>query len=478
MIKVLSVASECAPLIKTGGLADVAGALPSAMIDRGCEMRTLLPGYPAVLEALGKKSKTAMEVPDCFGGPARIKRGKVKGLDIYVLDAPHLFDRPGAIYVDTNGVDYEDNPERFAALSWVAAQIGAAGIGRWKPKILHLHDWQAGLAPVYLRKLNAGHDIRTVLTIHNIAFHGIAPANRLAALKLPASGFAVDGFEFWGKISALKAGLAYSDALTTVSPTYANELATPEFGMGLDGIIRQRREVLTGILNGIDENIWNPATDALIAAPYKTARGKAKNRAAILAEMELNVGDGPLCVVVSRLTEQKGLDLLLEALPALVDRGGALALLGSGDASLEKAWTDAAKHPNVAVRIGYDEALSHRLIAGGDAILVPSRFEPCGLTQLYGLRYGSVPLVAHTGGLADTIIPANDAGLRAGVATGIQFAPVTSDALAQALIKLCELYSQADVWAKLQRNAMRHRVDWSASAGQYANLYRNLINRT
>lgn len=478
MIKVLSVASECAPLIKTGGLADVAGALPAAMIDQGCEMRTLLPGYPAVLNALGRKAKIAMEVPNCFGGPARIKRGKVEGLEIYFLDAPHLFDRPGAIYVDKNGVDYEDNPERFAALSWVAAQIGAAGIGRWKPEILHLHDWQAALAPVYLQKLNPAQIVRTVLTIHNIAFHGIAPANRLNALKLPATGFTVDGFEFWGKISALKAGLAYSDALTTVSPTYANELATPEFGMGLDGIIRQRRDVLTGILNGIDEKAWNPAIDALIAAPYKTPRGKAKNRAALISELELNVGDGPLCVVVSRLTGQKGLDLLLEALPALVDRGGALALLGLGEASLEKAWADAAKHPNVAVRIGYDETLSHRLIAGGDAILVPSRFEPCGLTQLYGLRYGSVPLVAHTGGLADTIIPANDAGLRAGVATGIQFAPITSDALAQSLIKLCELYAQADVWAKLQRNAMRHRVDWAASAGQYANLYRNLINRT
>ena len=478
MIKVLSVASECVPLVKTGGLADVAGALPAAMAEHGCDMRTLLPGYPAVLKSLGKRSKIAMELPDCFGGPAKVRRGKSAGLDIYVLDAPHLFVRPGAIYLDTNGKDYDDNPERFAALSWVAARIGAAGAGRWKPDILHAHDWQAALAPLYLKEMKPDRDVRSVLTIHNIAFHGIAPSDRLKALRLPASGFTVDGFEFWGKISALKAGMAYSDALTTVSPTYANELATPDFGMGLDGIVRLRRGVLTGILNGIDEKVWNPATDSAIAARYKTARGKAKNRAALIDELGLRVGEGPLCVVVSRLTEQKGLDLLLEALPALVDRGGALALLGSGDASLEQAWTKAAKHPNVAVHIGYDEALSHRLIAGSDAILVPSRFEPCGLTQLYGLRYGSVPLVALTGGLADSIIPANDAGLAAGVATGIQFNPVTSDALAQALIKLCDLYAQADVWAKLQRNAMRHPVGWANSAGQYANLYRNLINRT
>lgn len=474
-MKILSVTSECAPLVKTGGLADVAGALPKALAREGCDVRTLLPGYPAVMAALGKPAKPVRTVRNCFGGTVRIVSAQAAGLELLVLDAPHLFDRAGALYLGADGKDYPDNPERFAALCWIAAEIGAAGIDGWKPDILHLHDWQAGLAPLYLRDMGGKARARTVLTVHNIAFHGNAPAGKLKALKLSASDFTVDGFEFWGQISALKAGLVHADALTTVSPTYARELATPDFGMGLDGIIRQRRDVLRGILNGIDEEVWNPAADPLIAAPYKSARGKAKNRAALEAEMGLPAGDGPLCVVVSRLTEQKGLDLLLEALPALVDRGGRLALLGSGDKALEDAWQKAATHPNVAVRIGYDEALSHRLMAGGDAILVPSRFEPCGLTQLYGLRYGTIPLVALTGGLADTVIPANDAGLKTGVATGLQFYPVTSDALAHAMIDLVRLHAQPDIWAALQKNAMRHPVDWASSAAQYASLYKDLL---
>lgn len=474
MIKVLSVASECVPLVKTGGLADVVGALPEALAKEGIGIRTLLPGYPPVIEALAGTAEKVRTFRNCFGGTAQVLQGRAAGLDLLVLDAPHLYDRPGSIYLDANDKDYADNPERFAALSWVAAQIGAKGVGDWRPAVLHLHDWQAALAPIYLRDTKGGSKVRTVLTIHNIAFHGLAPAKALKTLKLPSDAFGPNGFEYWGQISALKGGLIFADALTTVSPTYARELTRADFGMGLDGVIRQRRDDLTGILNGIDETTWNPATDPLIAAPYKTASGKKKNRAALEAEFELPSGEGPLAVVVSRLTEQKGLDLLLEALPAFVDRGGRLALLGSGDKTLEADWHAAAKHPHVAVKIGYDEALSHRMIAGADAILVPSRFEPCGLTQLYALRYGTVPLVASTGGLADTVIPANDAGLKAGVATGIQFSPITSDALAHAMIDLCKLYAQPKTWAVLQRNAMRHPVGWQGSAAQYAELYRNL----
>ena len=473
-MKVLSVTSECAPLVKTGGLADVAGALPKVLAGEGCEVRTLLPGYPAVMQAVGKSAEVVRTIRNCFGGTASVLSAEVAGLDMLILDAPHLYDRPGSLYLDADGLDYEDNPERFAALCWAAAQIGESGVGDWQPDILHAHDWQAGLTPLYLRDIAPDSSVRTVITIHNIAFHGNAPADRLRSLKLSAFDFTVDGFEFWGQISALKAGLVWADAITTVSPTYARELATPEFGMGLDGIIRMRRGVLHGILNGIDEQVWNPATDPLIAAPYSDAKGKAKNRAALQVELGLPDDTGPLCIVISRLSGQKGLDLLLEALPALIDRGGRLALLGSGDRVLERAWQDAAKHPNVAVHIGYDEALSHRMMAGGDAILVPSRFEPCGLTQLYGLRYGTIPLVALTGGLADTVIPANDAGLKAGVATGVQFHPVTSDALAHAMIDLVRLHAQPDVWAGLQRNAMRHPVGWTLSAAQYAALYKDL----
>jgi starch synthase len=260
-----------------------------------------------------------------------------------------------------------------------------------------------------------------------------------------------------------------------VSRTYADELMTPEFGMGLDGVMRHRRDVLSGIVNGIDEDAWNPATDKAIKS-YKTLKDKEKNKTALRAELDLPEASGPLCVVVSRLTHQKGLDLLLEALPTLTARGGQLAVLGSGDAALEAAFRAAAAHANVAVRIGYDEALSHRLIAGGDAILVPSRFEPCGLTQLYGLRYGTLPLVALTGGLADTVINASPAALAAGCATGIQFHPITADALRGAITRLCDLYADRPTWATMQANATKHPVGWATSAAAYAALYRDVLD--
>ncbi|WP_223479222.1 glycogen synthase GlgA [Oricola indica] len=473
MRQALSVASECAPLIKTGGLADVAGALPAAMLETGWKLRTLLPGYPSVIAAL-KRKRVVREDADLMGGPARLLEATVAGLDLLVLDAPHLYDRKGAIYLGPDGKDWPDNPERFAALSWIAAAIAAEGVGDWRPDVMHLHDWQASLAPVYLREMDAPAHVPSLLTIHNIAFHGMAPASRLEGLRLPPSGFQPDGFEYYGAINALKAGLVYADKLSTVSPTYARELMLPEFGMGLDGVLRSRRADLVGILNGIDESFWDPQTDPEIS-PFKSPKKKAVNRAMLIEEFGLAHTDGPLAVVISRLTEQKGLDLLLDALPAFVARGGQVALLGSGDAALEAAWRNAADGmPQVSVRIGYDEALSHRMMAGGDAVIVPSRFEPCGLTQLYGLRYGAIPVVAMTGGLADTVIRANDAALVADVATGFQFFPVTADSLADALGRLCDLFADKPAWERMQRRAMRHPVGWSASAPRYAALYESL----
>ena len=473
MMQVLSVASECVPLIKTGGLADVVGALPGALGPEGVEMRVLLPAYPAVRAALGDATPV-WERGDLFGGAARLLAGRAGDLALYLLDAPHLYDRPGGPYLDEAGRDWPDNDTRFAALSWMAAQIGVEGVDGWRPAIVHCHDWQAGLAPLYLKA--RGVDLPTVMTVHNIAFHGLIPEARIGALGLPGWAFHPDGMEFYGQVSALKAGLVFAWKVTTVSPNYARELTTPEFGAGLDGVIRARGGEVSGILNGIDEAIWDPVTDVHIER-YKQPRGKAKAHAALIEEMGLQEGGGPLCVVVSRLSHQKGLDLLLEALPALTDRGGRLVLLGSGDADLEQAWRRAAEtHPGVAVRIGYDEALSHRLIAGADAILVPSRFEPCGLTQLYGLRYGTVPVVARTGGLADTVIDANPAALAAGAATGLQFSPVTAEALATALVRLCDLHDDAATFAQIQRNGMRAPVGWSHSAAAYAALYRELAS--
>lgn len=474
MIKVLSVTSECVPLVKTGGLADVAGALPAALLPEGVEMRTLLPGYPAVLAAM-KRPKSVLKLTDSFGGPVEVLAGKAAGLDLLVVKAPHLYDRPGNIYLRPDGKDWPDNPQRFAALCLVAARIARQGAGGWVPDICHGHDWQAGLMPEYLR----GTEPRpaTIMTVHNIAFQGLAPPEMIGALGLDPYRFTRDGFEFWGKVSALKAGLLSADRLTTVSETYAAELMTPEFGMGLEGVMRSRANALTGIVNGIDEAAWDPQTDPAIL-PYKTLAAKKKNRTLLRKEFGLPASKGPLCVVVSRLTEQKGLDLLLQALPALLDRGGQLALLGSGDPALEAAFRAESRHKNVAVRIGYDEALSHRMIAGGDAILVPSRFEPCGLTQLYGLRYGTVPLVALTGGLADTVINTSPAALRAGCGTGIQFSPVTADALAGALVRLCTLFADSKAWQRVQRNGMKQQVGWDISAADYAALYKDVLSRT
>jgi starch synthase len=473
MRNALSVASECAPLVKTGGLADVVGALPAALAPTGWNLKTLIPGYPA-LRPVMRKGRKVWRDEDLMGGPARVLATKSAGLDMLILDAPHLFDRDGSIYLGPDGKDWPDNPERYAALSWVAARLAAEGVGKWRPELLHLHDWQAALAPLYLREMGLAGKVGTLLTIHNIAFHGLAPADRLKSLRLPQSEFHADGFEFYGGINALKAGLVYADKLSTVSPTYASELMTPEFGMGLDGVLRSRYADLVGILNGIDETVWNPRTDPEIN-PYKSGRKKGANRAALLEEFGLEPGDGPLAVVISRLTEQKGLDLLLSALPRFIARGGQLALLGSGDKSLEAAWLHAAgTMPQVSVHIGYDEAMSHRMMAGGDAIIIPSRFEPCGLTQLYGLRYGTIPVVALTGGLADTIIPANTAALAAGVPTGLQFHPITADALAGSLLRLCDIFADKKAWDQMQRNAMRHPVGWDASAPRYAALYESL----
>lgn len=465
--RVLSVTSECVPLVKTGGLADVAGALPAALAPLGVEMRTLLPGYRAVLQAQ-PEAETVFEVWELFGGPARIRRGTLGDAVLYILDAPHLFDRDGSLYVGPDGHDWWDNPQRFAALSLAAAMMAAHGIEDWHPEILHLHDWQAGLTPIYLRELGAADRVKTLMTIHNIAFQGCFGADMVQTLGLPPQGFTESGFEYWGQVSTLKAGIMAATKVSTVSPTYARELLTSDFGMGMEGVLASRGSDFSGILNGIDEAVWAPS--------YDSPAGKAALKAALREEMHLPESDGPLAVVVSRLTGQKGFDLLLEALPEFLEQGGQLALLGSGEGYFESAFRDAAlKSPHVAVRIGYDEGFARRLIEGGDAILVPSRFEPCGLTQLYGLRFGTIPVVSLTGGLADTVINANPAALLQGVATGLQFHPVTTAALAQALTKLCDLYRKPQLWQQMMQNAMAQPVGWDTSAAAYADLFAEMV---
>lgn len=471
MMKALFVVSECAPLVKTGGLADVAGALPRALAAHDVAVRVLLPGYRTVMGQIDN-SKTLARYADLFGGPARLLSCQLAGLDLLIVDAPHLYDRDGAIYGDATGADWSDNPERFAALCKVGAMIAADGVDGWTPDIVHGHDWQAGFTPEYMRALEV--DTPFLFTIHNIAFHGNTDAGKLGVLGLDPARFTSENFEFWGQISALKAGIVGAAKINTVSQTYAEELLTPEFGIGMDGVLAARRADLSGIVNGIDLDVWNPETDPDIT-PYKSGSGKSANKKALRKTFGLGPSNGPLCVLVSRLTQQKGIDLLLDALPALLARDGQVAVLGSGDPTLEIALLAAADRlENLSVKIGYDEALSHQMMAGGDVILVPSRFEPCGLTQLYGLRYGTLPLVALTGGLADTVINASPAALARGVATGLQFFPVTAQALSNAFARVCDLYDDSKTWKTMQRNAMKQPVGWETSAAAYKDIYKQL----
>jgi starch synthase len=469
--RVLSVASECVPLVKTGGLADVVGALPAALGAVGWEMRVILPAYRALREQ-AKSWPVVFEEADLWGGPGRVLSGEVAGISLLLLDAPHLYDREGGPYSSPTA-EHPDNAIRFAALSWVAARIAREGLEDWKPDVLHAHDWQAGFAPAYLAYHGSG-GVKSVITIHNIAFQGWAPAHLLGVLRLPGHAFHPDALEYYGGISSLKAALVTADWITTVSPSYAAEIMRPEFGMGLEGVLAARGPIVSGILNGVDTKVWSPeAEDPPFTA--KALAGKAVARAKLCEEFGLEV-PGPLAIVVSRLTDQKGIDLLPSVAPEFVLGGGGLIVLGSGDPGMEAAMRNlAARFPGrVAAKIGYDEAMSHRLFAGADAVLVPSRFEPCGLTQMYGLRYGTVPVVSLVGGLADTVIGASPATLATGAATGVTFHPVDVLAFRQALATVLELYGQPKLWAKLRANAMAHPVGWETSAAAYARLYERL----
>jgi starch synthase len=483
-LRVLSVASEVFPLIKTGGLADVAGALPGALAPFGIAVTTLLPGYPQVMDQLSRP-KAVHRWQDLFGGPAALVSAEAAGLALLVLDAPHLYRRSGGPYLDSHGADWADNAQRFAALALAAAEVGGGLLRDDGPDIVHAHDWQAALAPVYLRFASADQPRRhpaTIITIHNIAFQGQFPASLLKTLRLPPEAFTIDGVEYYGRIGFLKGGLALADHITTVSPTYALEIQSGEMGMGLEGLLRHRSHVLSGILNGVDIEVWNPATDKHLVTQYDAQRldDRQRNKAALRQRFGLaDDAPGPLVAVVSRLSSQKGMDLLLAALPRLIADGGQLALLGAGDAALQAEIAAAkTRHPGrVGAVFGYDEGLSHLMQGGADMILVPSRFEPCGLTQLYGLRYGAVPLVARVGGLADTIIDANDAALAAGVATGFQFAPVAINTLEAALARATHVYRDQNAWRSLQQRGMAMDVSWRRPARQYADLYRSLAER-
>jgi starch synthase len=475
-LKVLSVASEIFPLVKTGGLADVTGALPRALASEGVQVRSLLPAYPAISGKLAEVT-IAREYRDLFGGPARVLAGRAAGLDLFAIEAPHLYDRPGNPYVGPDGLDWPDNARRFAALARVGADIGLGAVAAFEPEVVHAHDWQAALAPAYLH-FAAGRRPGSVVTVHNLAFQGHFPLSVFWELGLPDRALAIEGVEYFGGVGYLKAGLQLADVVTTVSPTYAREIMTPELGMALDGLLRARSHAVYGILNGIDDSVWNPADDPALPQNFGAIRVdlRVRNKTVLQTKLGLTPGDRPLFAVVSRLSPQKGLDLLLQALPSLIARGAQLAVLGFGEQTLETGFAEAAatRAGSVGCVFAYDEKLAHLIQGGADFILVPSRFEPCGLTQLCALRYGATPIVSRVGGLADTIIDANEAAMAAGVASGIQFSPLSVEALGHALDRALAVYCDPATMRRVRLNGMRADVSWRRPAQRYAALYRSL----
>ncbi len=481
-MRVLQVSAEVFPLLKTGGLADITGALPAALTKAGCDVRLLLPGFASILHDLHDAVVCATtQAP--WGETVVLRKGRLASLGVvgYVIDAPDLYLRPGGPYDDADRQPYADNHRRFGLLGWMAGQLAEGIDAQWQPQVAHCHDWHAGLAPAYLalsRERQATR-VASLFTVHNLAYQGVFAALCFAELGLPQSAFSMDGLEYYGQVSFMKAGLVYADRITTVSPTYAREIQTPEQGCGLDGLLRERSDVLSGILNAVDETVWNPATDKLIPHPYDAAdsAGKARCKAALQAEMGLTTNArAPLFGVVSRLTEQKGLHLVTAAIDELVSLGGQLVVLGSGDSGLESALrVHAEQHPqSVAVRLGYDEALAHRIFAATDITLVPSRFEPCGLTQMYGLKYGSLPLVHRVGGLADTVVDCTVENLANSSANGFVFDVFSDAEFARAMRRAVALYAIEKDWAAVTKRARAQLFGWDAGAAQYLALYRQI----
>ena len=481
-MRILFVASEVFPLIKTGGLADVVGALPPALTALGLDVRVLVPGYPKVLDGLEVTGKVVRIGGLVGAGSARLLYGRAAGLELLVLDAPQLYERPGNPYTGPDGRDWPDNHRRFGALCDAAAWLaGPEGGDRWRPDVIHGHDWQSGLVPAYVTLMESRRKPATITTVHNLAYQGVFSRDLMHDLRLPPWMFDIRGVEYYGHLGFLKAGLWYADKITTVSPTYARQIQTQTYGHGMEGLLKRRDADLHGILNGIDTRVWDPATDPHLTARYDAADwtdGKRQNKLAVQQAMGLaRDPDAPLFCVISRLVTMKGLDLLLSAGTALLKRGAQLAILGSGEQKLEQGFDAAAAHfpGRVAVRHGYNEPLAHLLQAGSDAIVIPSRTEPCGLTQMYALRYGTIPVVRNTGGLADSVVDASPQNLATGRATGVLFDDTSADALAWALGRAVELYQRPPLWQSMIRAAMAEDFGWANSARRYAALYQQLV---
>ena len=480
-MKVLQVSAEIFPLLKTGGLADVAGALPPALKAVGCDVRVLLPGFAPIMADL-QNSSLLVELYAPWGERVAVRRGYLASLDItaYVIDLPTLYLREGSPYEDAQREPHADNYRRFSLLGWVGARLANGLDVFWQPQVVHSHDWHAALASAYMAFSPAqGVRVASVYTVHNLAYDGLFPARHFFELGLPSSAFSVDGLEFHGQLSFMKAGLFFSDHITTVSPSYALEIQTPEQGYGMDGLLRLRASEMTGILNGVDETVWDPARDPAILYPFSADRpaGKMRCKAELQRRLGLAVqNDAPLFGIVSRITEQKGLHLVLRVLDQLLARGGQLVMMGEGDLEMENAFRQrAAANPlAVSVHIGYDEDFAHQIFAATDVTLVPSSFEPCGLTQMYGLKYGSLPLVHHVGGLVDTVVDCSLEDLANETANGFAFHRFDAQGLLRAIHRAFALYARQADWLVVRTRAMKQPMGWDKAAAQYADLYRKL----
>lgn len=481
-IKVLFATSEIAPLIKTGGLADVSGALPAALRVIGVDVRVLVPGYNQVIEQLARPQIVAA-IEDLPGfPPARLLSGTMtNGVPLLVLDCPLLYRREGGPYQTAQGQDWADNAIRFGLLSKVAAVLGSdLSPLEWHPDLVHCNDWQTGLTPAYLHFAPGA--VPSVMAIHNLAFQGIFPAETVQQLNLPVSCYSIDGVEFYGNMSFLKAGLYYADQITTVSPNYAAEIQQEPLGFGMQGLLATRHDSLTGILNGIDTDEWNPTNDPYLAKPYSSANltGKAVNKNELQRKMGLDIEPNvPLLGVVSRFTEQKGLDVLLEIAPRLIELPVQLVMLGSGVAQLQNTARDLSHryHGKIAVHIGFSEELSHQIEAGADIFVMPSRFEPCGLNQLYSQCYGTPPIVHATGGLADSVVDCTPETFKDRSCSGFSFIGMTTETLYATIQRAVELYQDRLKWNTLCSNCMVKDFSWGTSAAAYRAVYLKVLGR-
>lgn len=479
-MRVLFVTSEAYPLAKTGGLADVSRALPMALTTRGVDVRILMPGYPRALTHI-EKSRIAAKIPPIIGiDDGLLIAGKMPDADVpvYLVDSPALFRRTGGLYQDENGTVWPDNARRFAYLSHVASWLACDKAKlTWQPDVVHANDWHVGLLPLILR-MGSGARPSSVFTTHNMAFQGNFPQDTLEQIGIPEAHFHNGDVEFYGQVSFLKAGLAFADRVTTVSPNYAREILTSEYGFGLEGVLQARGSDFSGILNGIDPTLWDPSVDTSLPQTYHRGNivGKHVCKASLQREVGLPVdAEIPLIGYVSRLTHQKMADIVSDILPWIAERGAQFILVGEGDPTFEQTFRDIQQHlpQNVAVYIGYGEPLAHRLQAGCDILLAPARFEPCGLTQLYALRYGTLPVVRRTGGLADTVMDATPEALSKRIATGFVFDAPQREALLGALGRAIDIYREPLTWRRMQNTAMEHDYSWDVSAARYIDLYRD-----